>query len=343
MSLVIPVLPFGQKGRKMYMGILSLEQLDRLEVDVWRPNKAPKYNGYQRAAVEARAKKITRYLQRRDAIMPAAGLLNVRKGGNLVLRDGNLIIPDETRVWVVDMQHRLLGLKHAFDKKVIGNDFKFPVVITEGLSREEEAAQFYIINTKAKRMDISLTQRLLIANNFVKDIEEAKKWVIPSVQTAIRLNSEIPGNPWYDQLRQPNDPAKYIANEKSFVNSLRAVYGGGKSRPVVATARKLATFWNGVRAAIPDAFPRELRDKKRYIIQKTAGIYAFNFTIFPVFLQMKFSESSYARRLKKLSTLGKGADFWRGKNRRGAAGYGTGEFAYQRLAQDILRKLNIRI
>jgi hypothetical protein len=75
------------------------------------------------------------------------------------------------------MQHRLQGLRLALEHGTLDpKDFFYPVVITEGLNPLEEAAQFYIINTKTKKMDVALTRRLLIENDEVSEIADVPEW-----------------------------------------------------------------------------------------------------------------------------------------------------------------------
>jgi hypothetical protein len=90
-------------------------------------------------------KAIAKYFERANAIMLVAGLLNIREKGKLTFKNGKLTIPDSVEIWVVDMQHRLRGLVLAQEEATIrSSSFRFPVVITEGLSQIDEAAQFYL-------------------------------------------------------------------------------------------------------------------------------------------------------------------------------------------------------
>lgn len=329
MNLVIPAVPFRQRKRKMYVGAISLSDLKRFSVDEWNPKSVLRRRGYQRKPEERRIKSIARYLERPDAIMPVAGLLNVREKGRLSFRGGNLIIPAGVEIWVVDMQHRLHGLERAKEESSLrGDSFRFPVVITEGLSQLEEAAQFYIINTKAKKMDVALTRRLLIENNKVKDIADVKPWEISAVRITIELNKSNPGNPWFGTIRQPNEERQeqHIATEKSFVSSLRQLLITGRYKQPRKAARRLAAYWSAIRESVPEAF----EEPKRYLIQKTPGMFVFNFFLGPSLLA-KTKDRDFMHRLHGLKRLGAG--FWRGSNKRGARRFGTGMAGYSNLAE----------
>jgi DGQHR domain-containing protein len=329
MSLIIPAIQFRQRKTSMYIAAVPIDALDAFSVDIWNPKSVTGRRGYQRKPEENRIKSIAKYFERRNAIMPVAGLLNVREKGRLKFRDGKLTIPDGVDVWVVDMQHRLKGLVRAKEEGTLrGDSFRFPVVITEGLGQVDEAVQFYVINTKAKKMDVALTRRLLIENNKVKDIADVKPWEISAVRITIELNKFVAGNPWYGTIRQPNEERldQHIATEKSFVSSLRQLLIGGKYKQARKAAKKLASYWSAIRENVPEPFD----DPKRYLLQKTPGMFAFNFFIGPAIL----SNSSERRFVKDLGGLKRlGASFWRRSNKRGARRFGTGMAGYSNLAE----------
>jgi len=208
-----------------------------------------------------------------------------------------------------------------------------PVVITEGLGQIDEAAQFYIVNTKAKKMDVALTRRLLIERGAVRDIADNKPWEIKAVQTTIILNKNLRDNPWYEAIRQPNEDklTSHIATEKSFVPSLRAIFLSKKTARPKAVAKSLAAMWRAIEAATPEAF----EEPKRYLIQKTPGIFAFNYFLAPRLLAKR--SGSLSSRLDGLRALG--ATFWRKANRKGASRFGTGMGGYANLALHLQRYL----
>jgi DGQHR domain-containing protein len=208
----------------MYLAAVPPNDLEGFDIDIWDSKNVTGRRGYQRNPDEKRVNSIAKYLGRRNSIMPVAGLLNVRDKGRLKYKDGRLTIPDGVKVWVVDMQHRLKGVVRAREHGALREDsFALPVVITEGLGQVDEAAQFYIINTKAKKMDVALTRRLLIENEKVRDIADVRPWEIAAVKITIELNKTVRENPWYGSLRQPNEERlqQHIATEKSFVNRIR--------------------------------------------------------------------------------------------------------------------------
>jgi len=336
MSITIPAIPFNQRKTQMYIAAVPVDFLARFSVDRWDPKNVMGTRGYQRNPEEKRVKAIAKYFERADSIMPVAGLLNVREKGRVKFKDGKITIPDGTNVWVVDMQHRLQGLVRAREEGIIRHyAFNFPVVITEGLSRVDEAVQFYLINTKSKKMDVALTRRLLIEKNKVKDIADVKPWEIAAVRITIDLNNSIAANPWFARIRQPNEERleQHVATEKSFVSSLRQLLISGRYKQTRKAAKLLANYWSAIRANIPEAFV----EPKKYLLQRTPGMFAFNFFMGPEFLAKNRNAARFEDELSGLKKLG--AAFWRRTNKKGARKFGTGMAGYANLADYLKREI----
>jgi DGQHR domain-containing protein len=336
MSLNFPAIPFNQRKTQMYIAAVPVDSLFRFSVDTWDPKNVVGHRGYQRKPEEKRIKAIAKYFERADAIMPVAGLLNVREKGRIRFRNGRITIPDGTDVWVVDMQHRLQGLVRAKEEGVIRPlSFNFPVVITDGLAQVDEAVQFYLINTKAKKMDVALTRRLLIEKGKVKDIADVKPWEIAAVRITIDLNNSYGANPWFSRIRQPNEERleQHVATEKSFVSSLRQLLISGRYKQTRKAAKLLANYWSAIRANIPEAFA----EPKKYLLQRTPGMFAFNFFIGPEFLAKNRNVNKFEGQLSGLKKLG--AAFWRRTNKRGARKFGTGMAGYANLAEYLKREV----
>jgi DGQHR domain-containing protein len=201
MSLILDAIRFVQKKIPMYLAALPIDALDNCSIDKWDPKKIGNWKGYQRGLVESKIANLAQYLERKDGILPVAGLLNVRERNRLKFKGkkssypigGKLTIPDYTQLWVVDMQHRLEGIKAAFRNGHL-KEFFVPVLITEGLDGVNEAVQFYVINTKSTRMGVDLTRRLLIEHDKIKGIADVKEWELNAVRIAIYLNKKLKDN-----------------------------------------------------------------------------------------------------------------------------------------------------
>ncbi len=352
MAFEIPAVRFVQKGVVMYLVALPIEELDLCSIDRWDPTKVGKWKGYQRGLVESKIRKLAEYLERPDGVLPVTGFLNVREKGKLEFLGGRqkkasggvLKILDYTRLWVVDMQHRLEGLRLAHSKGFIGKDFAMPVLITEGLKEIDEAAQFYIINTQSKKMGVDLTRRLLIEHDRIRDLSNVDEWEIKAVQIAIALNRKYKNNPWYGKIREPEAESSksYIATEKSFVPSLKWLLTapGIKNKSAGKIARFLSAMWAGLEYNFPAAFA----GGRAYLIQKTPGFMPFHRLAPIIFRKYKGSTrlQVYKRLFKKLSDSGKfNFKFWDRHNLKGAKSYGTGESASANLAIALKEELGL--
>jgi len=352
MALKVPAVRFGQKGIIMYLTALPIKQLDYCSIDRWDSHRTGKWKGYQRGLIKKKINDLAEYLERQDGILPVAGLLNVREKNKLVFDKpkiknpsaGTLTIPDYTQLWVVDMQHRLEGIKLAFSREFL-RDFFVPVLITDGLSGVKEAAQFYLINTKSKRMGVDLTRRLLIEHNEIANLTDVKKWELKAVQIAILLNKKMSdNNPWYGRIREPEAERmkNTIASEKSFIPSLKwlLIAPGIQRKSAAHLARFLANYWEALRINMPSAF----QNPRAYLIQKTPGYYAFH-NLAPII----YRKTKKGRAAKKISRLLEvfstsktfGTSFWSAKNKNGARRYGTGQSAYTNLAMDLKKEINL--
>ena len=350
MPFKLPAIRFFQKGTMMFLAALPIAELDLCRIDTWDPRRTSTWKGYQRSLIKSKISDLAEYLERPDSILPVAGLLDVRQKKKLIFSNpkgnrptaGILTIPDETQLWVVDMQHRLEGIKIAHSKGLL-KQFSVPVLITEGLSEVKEAAQFYIINTKSKRMGVDLTRRLLIEHDEIRDLTDVPVWELKAVKISILLSRHIRGNPWYQRIREPETERlrDQIATEKSFVPSLQWLLTApvARAKSTKHLARFLANYLEGIRANMPEAFitPRA------YILQKTPGFMSFH-RLAPI-VYRKYGRGSPAEFTKLFSPLSGrkhfGHKFWYGRNLKGAKRYGAGQSAFSNLAMDLKKAIRL--
>jgi len=334
----------------MYLTALPVDSLDFCSIDHWDPRRAGAWKGYQRSLQQEKIHSLAKYLERHDSILPVAGLLNVRQKGKLKFSQpaskksatGILTIQDGTQLWVVDMQHRLEGIKTAHKKGLLKN-FSVPVLITEGLSSVKEAAQFYVINSKSRKMGVDLTRRLLIEHDEIKDITDVNEWELAATQISIILNQKLRNNPWYKRIREPESESQrdQVATEKSFVPSLKWLLTspGNKKKKPAYLAKYLAIYWEAIRFNIPKAF----ETPRGYLIQKTPGYMAFH-KIAPIVLR-KYKKPTLSQLKKLFTPLGNdpslGTRFWDRKNLKGAKRFGNGQGAYHLLAMELKAKLKL--
>jgi hypothetical protein len=118
------------------------------------------------------------------------------------------------------------------------------------------------------------------------------------------------------------------------VSSLRQLFiGSWKTKRPKRAAREIAEMWNGIREAIPEAF----NEPRQSLIQKTHGIFAFNFFIAPALLTKH--KGHLSDKLLRLRDLG--PSFWSSKNKHGARRFGTGMGGYSNLAAYVKEHLGL--
>ncbi len=106
---------------------------------------------------------ITLYCSDPDATFPTPILIAVTEDISSFLFENNMLEIDEKKIIgeVIDGQHRLLGIK---DSPNI-DDFVLPVVFMFGLTEEEKAYVFSIINSKQTQFSMSLLYNLFNLSN----------------------------------------------------------------------------------------------------------------------------------------------------------------------------------
>ena len=212
----LPAIKIDQGGKRLFLTYLRASDVvnGMTEVDAWTPTNR---DGYQRESIPSRFKKIASYVRGKegvDPLLPQAVVLNVREqdkklkfqslnGSNI----GTLVIPHDQTLWEVDGQHRLGGLRYAVGEEPRLGEYTIPVVITEGLTRLDEAVLFYVINTTQKRVPTDLAQRLIAQKmkdegHRMRIIAEGKAW-IPKATDIVDNLMKSDGHPWYGKIGIP--------------------------------------------------------------------------------------------------------------------------------------------
>jgi len=121
--------------------------------------------GYQRDINATRANRFANYLVECKGQFDTACLLNARDAKGIVFKShkkslfGTLSI--NTKLHIIDGQHRIKGLEVAIKKKRFDNERMVPTIITIGKERRDEALIFLIVNRTAKGIRADLTDELI--------------------------------------------------------------------------------------------------------------------------------------------------------------------------------------
>jgi DGQHR domain-containing protein len=212
----VPAIRVTQGGRTLYLTSLTAGQLIEACVpDEWNPALGfdAAVQGYQREPRPDHVANIASYLANTASVfMPNGALLTAREShyGILPFKEiaqaggqvGTLTIPDHRPLYLVDYQHRWKGFARAIE--VLGHDdlknFQVPVTIIADIPRPSEIEQFYVINSKQRRIDTDLG--LALIQTLAEDYPEAallelvgkgKRFRVRGTRLAFKLASAAGG------------------------------------------------------------------------------------------------------------------------------------------------------
>lgn len=292
----IQVVRYKQAGFTLYSGTMTVGQLlNHGFTTEWDPGKGwtLEDQGYQRIHRPDHWRAIALFLQReKDPLLPTNALLASRNRefgelhfDQIVDSFGYLHIPEGRSLYIVDYQHRWRGFEHAVQilKEESLRNVTIPVTIMSDTTLYEETKQFFLINSKQKRVDTDLALTLMNAMASDSDEDELANLVGPGNKFKIRGTrlvvqiAQLESGPWVGKIQEPNNPGNplQIAAIKSFVDSLR---------PIVSTRSPIHKFsddevidiisaiWEGILNLWP-----EWRDNfQRFAVQRANGLFVFH-------------------------------------------------------------------
>lgn len=116
-----------------------------------------KYLGMQRPLSKNRVGEIQEYVKTKDATFPNSIILALKEDSFKIEKDHLLIKKDKSSSNILDGQHRLAGFSKEISET---KDFDLIVTLFPGLSLEDQAYLFSVINTKQNKINPSLAQDL---------------------------------------------------------------------------------------------------------------------------------------------------------------------------------------
>ena len=339
----IPVIPFVQHGKTMYVGKISSKELSgKGQVDVWQINNT---EGYQRKPEPTRAKAFMRFIAK--DISPPAILVNIREKDKSKITVGNgfLEIPDTVSLWIMDGQHRCEGTKLLMESSDKDYDVEFPIILMLGEPVYEEAKQFVLINQSQKKVRTDLGERFLlraveqegtrnIADKFkIRGIE----WIPNAIRVTDILYKDH-NSLWYNKIKLPNEPRGHtVVNQKSFTDSLKPVIHpdgelAGKNPATIASI--INQFWEALHKLCPAPF----EDPENYVMQRTTGVFVLHSLLEKVLRKMGKDEPDKKDFVKILENIPQltNASIW-AKN--GRFGHLMGQKGFAIIKQELFEQL----
>ena len=295
--------------------LLKLDQQDQLKVAEFsvRTADSPE-EGYQRTVESTRAKRFGRWLATGNNISPASILLSIRKedvdmhatcsereanvATSLGLRDADSVdlkIQPDCKIWIVDGQHRIRGIKELAeaDQKKIGN-VNIAFTLLWGLDVTAEAEQFVIINKTQKAVRTDLAERF-VAKEYKRrgevsvmadpnsPIFKKAPWLAKAMDVLDTLIDPDRKTVWTDKVLLPNEiRAKTMTvTQSAFTNSLETILrpklgplANEDSYKICDIVDIIDDYWNAIKENCPTPFePRsETHIPNDYALQQTVGV-----------------------------------------------------------------------
>lgn len=366
-QMEFPCIKAGQHGRTYYSCVIAADKLAELysqgiiSADVWRPEHR---QGYQREPVRQRARKFGTYVAG-GGISPTSLLLYHRDLANGVkFENGKIIIPikktDEPLLYIVDGQHRALGLEDGYSRGALDETLKFDVPVIILLKGNvdpyiEEAQQFVTINSTQKRVrtDLASQQLLKIAEKGGKlsgAITSGSMIEIGASKDILKLYAtyvtntltDDPTSPLFGKIVRPATARADtgLPSSSQFEDSLLDNYVEGSVMSFAAnrgyTIGELGDLLKNYWAAIFELLPNAVDSPSEYHVTKTIGTHALNAFMPSIFnlkrLKKVPSKDDFKKVLSGLELMTDESHWGKG----GSVGdYGGGKGAFKRLAKDL--------
>jgi len=362
----------AEEGQTMYLCAMPARWLvSRPEVDRWRADVSDddvNKQGYQRALSDSHLRAIVRYLlgtfqnaisSKALPVFPTSVLLSAREDIDFAPTDpkasegpkwavlGKLTLPSTTRLYIIDGQHRIEGIKRAMEEappetKALLGDYHLPVTIMQCPEKTQEMYHFVTINKEAKNVRTDLAEQLLDVlrasdSSLIRDpkIRDAAGRRAAPLAIARELCVRD-GQPWLGRIAKPNERRKgeRVAGQGQLAKSLRHIC---QNPPVTWTLDRLIQyvidFWITLRELLPEAFT----DPQSSTIQRAVGFGALHRLLQSLVLSYNGTRESIAKVLKGVEPYFTDASYW---SKGGESSQYSSEGGYSIHAQRMLDAIN---
>jgi len=341
-----------RKDVELYITTLTARDLlneDIVRVDRWDQEKNPE--GYQRPLAGYRPREIARYLTEEAGIFPTSILLNVRGEIKFEPKEdgiGKLIIPPESLpLWLVDGQHRVVGIRHCIKQGFTDYlDYQLPVTITN-LRREHEVTMFYIINKRQKGVPVDVAERNL--REMLRtglELEKEPKHLVSAAKVLdiTEYLNEDPESPFYDKIYYTLSQRKdRLVKESIMSRAIGKMFD--KNEFFITEDRDkvkefLKNYWNAAKELYPTAFG----NNDEYNLTRSQGIRAMTYLAGMVYDECRRENNfTYEKIRSVLERLKEGDDpvddSWWHRDMGSDITQATNERAVEVLYRDLLERI----
>lgn len=291
-----PAVQVIQGNLTLYLTYLTPEDLfsgeaDFYNVDELEPNTQ---EGFQRILNQPRAARLARHLREANpegyAHLPTTVFLATDKAISFDETTGTVTfeVGEVCPFSVVDGQHRIEGLRRAFEAEESLGNFQLPVTIATELDSTHQMYHFFVVNTTQVPVDSSLRQQ--ITRRFtemegVEDLPYTPHWLRNQIAggqdaRAIRLlefldsDSESPLNGMVQFANEPIGRNKI--KQSSFVSVLKSEVLTASNplslqeTDVQRQGRILLNYFKAIDGLFVDG-----RDRTKTVVYKSNGLFFF--------------------------------------------------------------------
>lgn len=337
-----------------YFGLLKAKYLlSAYKVDAYDVNSNEE--GYQRKIIKSRAKKFASYLVECKGSLNGALLLNIRgqKGVTFKRKFKNSQVGDlevDSTLYVVDGQHRIMGLEIAINEMGYSPSTLVPIIISLNRSKNLEALSFLVVNRTAKGIRADLTDELiyktipteLLTDNLKKVLGLKIQRSIGSFTLDVTKGIAAKKDSiWYERIAMPEQSKSggRLIGQKAFSDALAIAI---KSSSTLKRASNLGDldsvvkwlnlYWNAISKICPVA--TSVEEAKKYTLMKTQGVSIMN-RLFSRVLDDCGEDPSFDGFIKSLQKMDSLADYpWLSKKGK-FANRGSNKVAQDRIYEDL--------
>ena len=343
-------------GVEIYVTAMTLDQIMKYaKVDEWTTTNS---DGYQRPRVQGRLRDLAKYILEDQGVLPTSVVVGTRpcdepriepedfaQDGSAVSA-GKLLFPDGATLWVIDGQHRIYGVHHAYERGADQlKEYPFPVCIMRDVDRYTEMLHFNIVNTRQRKMSTDIVDRHLVQMKQAKGIQmvaagsRGEKDYIRALATQVVDSLDETEGVWQHQIAIPGVAGrdKGLVRQHAMVVSIEPFLKDSWVRGISDDdkVKVLVNFWDAAKGAWPEAFA----SPKDYRLQATVGIYSLNMLL-PVIVQRCLEDRDLSK--EKMQALLEGMDlaqdFWH-KEDGDPLTLGTGMASIRALTHTLMERL----